>query len=1506
MKIVTFIIALGALILLQGRGIAQSVYNIWHFGQGFSLDFRAGAPVLRPGSAIWTAEGSASICDPATGAILFYTDGVVVYDRFNVPMPNGVGLSGHVSSTQAALIVPMPGDPNRYYIFNTDQEGYAQPHRGAFYSVVDMAVNNGRGDVTLKNVQLQAQCAEKLTAVPHANGTDYWVILHSLGGNSFYAYQVGRGGVGAVPVVSAVGVSQTSPPGPTIWTVGYMKASPSGRRLALACEGPGLVELFDFNPCSGAVTNPIQLEGTPRNAPYGITFSPDNSKLYVAATRKLVQFNLARYDSASIVGSRTLLNDPANANGAEVGGAMQIGPDGKVYVVANSNWIGVINRPDSVGNACNYVSRSINPTNVFGAFWLGLPNNIDAGRNPGGISGIDITPRGPIDLCQGGSIVLTAPAGYRSYQWSTGDTTVAITARLAGTYTVMVGDSGGCTALGTVEVRLHPLPRVRITATGPAAFCNGDSLQLIASPGFRSYQWSTGAVAAAIIVRASGRYRVEVTDSLGCRGTDSIDVLVRPNPQPKIVGPAVFCHGGFTRLDAGPGYARYRWTTGDTTRTIVVGVSATVQVSVVDTFGCVGLSAPFTVVRRPPVDASITSIRPLAFCDGDSTVLVAAAGFRSYRWSTGATSPAISVTVGGPYTLAVVDTNGCSDSSTINVVVYPRPVPVISYDRPIGFCAGDSVELDAGDGHAAYLWSTGQRTRRIVVREEGSYRVAVTSMHGCEAISEPVEVKVFPRPNAALNGPTTICPNTNASYSLPTDANWTYSWTVVGGVLASGAGTHTIVVHWGASGTGEVHVVVASTAGCADTATLIVVVGTELVPTITSDRSLWLCAGDSVTLDAGIYRSYRWSTGDTTRRIRVTNAGDYTVSVVDSGGCFGTSKPVTVRVAAQPEPRIQALDGTVLCEGDSATLDAGDGFTLDAGDGFTEYRWSSGERTRRITVWRAGAYSVDVTDSSGCRGTSLPVVITVNTAPAIDIVGPGIVCRGSALTYQAVGGDTGRFSFTWSVDGGAIGSGNGSRTVVVNWGDGPIGTVMVAVTDLAGGCPAAQRLGVVVGDSVRPKITPSDSTAFCAGGSVTLDAGGGYARYRWSTDDTTRSIVVADSGSYTITVASAEGCEGSARAEVRVASPPTPRLNPGGLVTLCQGDSLVLDAPAGYRLYRWSTGERTRAITVHITGEYRVEVEDSSGCVGTSPPTTVFVNPPPAVPIITRAGRDLISSPAAAYQWQRNDSLLAGATSRVVGEVSAGIYRVAITDSNGCSSLSDPFVFGAGHVVWLDTVRAEVGQRVRLLLRIEPALAAADSVRDFSLSIGVPPLALYTHCAGTPGVPATGEADSVRMTSRGRFKITRPGSGNALAGAVLAWIEVEGLASGQTLNPVTVDSITIGTNQDVRVAGPGLVILSGCAIGRAETFIKGVQILSVAPVPTRDRVTLRYVASAGASATLTLIGAGGTAVDTWALTVAPGVEQAASVDLAHVPSGTYFLELRDAGGRSTLPIVIRR
>jgi len=356
------ILLIFCVVIQQQFVFAQKESNMWYFGNYAGVDFNSGSPVAFSGSAMSMLEGVASISD-TSGATLFYTNGASVWNKNNLQMPNGFGLLGDNNSAQAAIIVRAPGSYTAFYIFTTPTWGVGD----MCYSIVDMTLQGGLGDVTTKNTPLFTNSTEKVTAVYHANGTDIWIIGHEFNTNNFYSFLLTAAGVNPVPVITSTGTVHSS----ALGFAGYLKAAHNGQKIGYACTiNMNLVEVLDFDNTTGIPSNPISLPNI--QEAYGLEFSPDDSKLYATSENpcQIFQWDLNAGSPAAILASQLIVGV-----GSSPVAALQLGPDGKIYLSKRNAvpFLGVINDPDSAGLACNFIDDVI-PLAGGSSCSYGLPN----------------------------------------------------------------------------------------------------------------------------------------------------------------------------------------------------------------------------------------------------------------------------------------------------------------------------------------------------------------------------------------------------------------------------------------------------------------------------------------------------------------------------------------------------------------------------------------------------------------------------------------------------------------------------------------------------------------------------------------------------------------------------------------------------------------------------------------------------------------------------------------------------------------------------------------------------------------------------------------------------------------------------------------------------------------------------------------------------------------------------------------------------------------------------
>ncbi|WP_317897649.1 T9SS type A sorting domain-containing protein [Aurantibacillus circumpalustris] len=510
---------------------SQNETNKWYFGNHAGLDFMTSPPTILTNGAINTIEGCASMSD-TSGNLMFYTDGITVYNKMHIAMANGTGLTGNSSSSQSAIIAKQPGNSTVYYVFT--QSG--PPGAGSAFSIVDMSLAAGMGSVTVKNTTLSAICTEKLTSVKHCNGSDIWVIIHDWNSADFKSFLLSSTGVNTTPVISTIGTTHSINPN----YAGCMKTSPNGKKLALAIHGLGAFELYDLDNSTGVISHSLSLTTNAVNKAYGVEFSPDGTKLYGGTGYSngfLYQWNLCAGNDSLIVASKY----PVYTSTAGIA-AMQAASDGKIYAARyNQSTLGVINNPNVLGAGCNYVDlgQSIAPKstvwsipNFITSYFKTAPTPFTYSSSCTSYS-FDSSPTFSLSVACGGN--LNTVTGLL---WNFGDANsgTANTSTLTnpvhnysaiGTYTTQLVIYYQCSS-DTIRAIITPtaVPPA-LNVTGTFTLCKGDK-QILTATGANNYTWSTGIQTSTILISPTITtvYSVSSTYSNTCMQSKQFTITV--------------------------------------------------------------------------------------------------------------------------------------------------------------------------------------------------------------------------------------------------------------------------------------------------------------------------------------------------------------------------------------------------------------------------------------------------------------------------------------------------------------------------------------------------------------------------------------------------------------------------------------------------------------------------------------------------------------------------------------------------------------------------------------------------------------------------------------------------------------------------------------------------------------------------------------------------------------------------------------------------------------------
>ncbi len=596
---------------------------------------------------------------------------------------------------------------------------------------------------------------------------------------------------------------------------------------------------------------------------------------------------------------------------------------------------------------------------------------------------------GSIDLTINGSsssytISWSGPNGYTS---SNED----ITNLEPGTYTVTVTDASNASCDTTLSVTINQGAATEDASFTFDNFCEGapNSATITGVTGGtfsfnptpsngETINANTGEISNAI---GGNIYTVVYTTSGTCPGTESHDVTVYANPTPTISGSLTFCAGGSTTLDAGTGYTSYQWSpNNETTQTITANQTGTYSVTVTDINGCSG-SNSVSVTESNGLSPQITGV--LSICSGSATTLDAGAGYASYQWSpNNETTQTITVSQPGTYSVTVDDGNGCSGSDEVTVVANENPDPQIT--GSLSFCTGSSTTLDAGSGYNNYEWNNSATTQTINVSQAGTYSVTVTDNNGCTG-SDQVTVEETNGLSPTISGDLAICQG-QATILDAGSGYGSYSWN-------TGATSQTITVNQA----GTYSVTVSDNSGCSGSTSVNVTESPELHPQITGNTNI--CEGSSTTLDAGSgYDSYQWNTGDNTQTIVVNQAGTYSVTVSNNGGCSGNTS-VTVNLK---DFKISISGNLTVCNGSSTTLSVN---IISGGTPPFSYFWNTGDNSSSITVSPTSAttYTVYVVDADGCTSNTATASVNVSAPVNINVTAnKDSICPGDAVIISSL------------------------------------------------------------------------------------------------------------------------------------------------------------------------------------------------------------------------------------------------------------------------------------------------------------------------------------------------------------------------------------------------------------------------------------------------------------------------------------------------------------------------
>ncbi|MBI5217977.1 MAG: choice-of-anchor L domain-containing protein [Bacteroidia bacterium] len=797
---------------------------------------------------------------------------------------------------------------------------------------------------------------------------------------------------------------------------------------------------------------------------------------------------------------------------------------------------------------------------------------------------------------------------------------------------------------GSINIIDNSVP-MTMTPNADINICYGASANITANVSNGqtpfTYNWSpvsanTQTVNVAPVV--STVYQVTVTDACGAQVTGSTNVGVYPLPAAQMAGYDTLCNTGTQSTDisvslsgASPWNLTYTdgatpvtvngITTSPYTFTVNPANTTTYTITSVSDANCVGadLGSPVTVTVNPLPTAAISG--SLSLC------------------------------------------NSGSQNSDLTITLTGAPPWTVIYDD------GSIHDTISGINNSPYIFNVSPGVTTTYTLHYVSDANCTDSVYNQSAV-----ITINSLPVVDLGIDTALC---SSNYVLHAgNPGSLYVWNDLSAnesLTVTQSGTYSVVV--------------TNPAGCTAADTVNIVIYPALTATISGDANICNTGSQSVPLTITLTGSSPWNIIYTDGTITDTITG-----IINSPYILNVSPVVTTTyslisvsdlncstVLINQNAFIFVYNIPVVDLGNDTTLCTGASYVLHAGNPGSTYLWSDLSTNESLSVTQTGYYAVTVTDSHGCfNSDDINVTVSPMTSPVIT--GDINVCKNeTGIIYSTV--NTAGHTYTWSVAGGTIASGQGTNQISVDWSGGASGTVSLFESVTATGCYASAQLSVTIRPLPSINITIIN-TIKCFGdsiGVVAAQGNGGTAPYSFLwVDGTTSNTLNGLSANiyYNVTVTDFYGC--SKVDSVKLNQPPSLILQLAAENTSCHGGhdgkvtAYVTGGTTPY-MYLWSNDSTGTVISNLSGGQYSVVVTDHNGCFLSD---TAIVGESQLELTLTFTKSDVVcygqgdawaiahvTGGAIPYQflWStlQNDS--------IVQNLTAGFYEVSVSDFYGCS-----------------------------------------------------------------------------------------------------------------------------------------------------------------------------------------------------------------------------------------------
>ena len=860
---------------------------------------------------------------------------------------------------------------------------------------------------------------------------------------------------------------------------------------------------------------------------------------------------------------------------------------------------------------------------------------------------------------------LTGGGGPFAYLWNTGGTDNEIDFLIAGTYSITVTNSFGCTSSASIILISPNGPTLSFTHTDVAcsSLSNGSiNMTVIGGTAPFTYLWSNGSTTEDISSLSAGTYNITVTDVNNCQAIGSVVISQNAGmviSQTNNNSTCGLANGNVDLTVIGNGPFTYLWNNASTNQDLPFVGAGSYSVTVTDVNSC---TSSLSLVLNNTAGPTLVFIPIDASCNGSSTgsitlVVNGGVGPFSYNWDNGSTTQNLNNIPAGIYIVDVTDANNCHATGGI---IINEPAPIIISSTNINAICGllnASIDLTVSGGFSpyAYMWSNSAVTQDISGIGVGLYTVTVSDFQGC---TNTYSVNI-----SNSSGP--ILSETHINVSCFGAGNGSINLTVTGGVSP-------YLYFWNNSSTtqdqtnliaGNYSVTVTDNNNCqSNISVTISEPGTLLINELHVDASCSVGNGSidlSVSGGTGGY-SYLWNNGTTLEDLTSLFSGLYTITVSDANICTGS---LSINIGNSAGVSLSETHFNALCNGSSSgSID----LSVSGASPPFAYNWNNAATTQDINLLAAGVYTVTVSDLNNCEST-LSIIISEPAVLNLSESNSDVLCNGSnsGAIDVSVSGGTSPYFYLWS-----------NSFTTQDLSSLTTGNYSVTVNDI-NSCSAS--LVVNISEPSLLTVAESHVNSNCGNlnGSIDLTVGGGISPYLflWNNSATTEDLSLINPGNYSVTVTDANNCTIDSIINLLNISGPT--LTETHSDVLCFGNnsgSIDLSISAGSSPYNylWSNGATTEDISNLVSGTYTVTANDLNNCqvilsvaILEQLAISISENHSDANCGISNGNIDLsISGGTMPYSYLWNNSM----TTEDLMNIAAGIYFITVTDANNCTN----------------------------------------------------------------------------------------------------------------------------------------------------------------------------------------------------------------------------------------------